>query len=278
MKIKQLLTQAAEKINSDSAVLDAEVLLTFVLDKSRTWLATWPEYQVTDEQTDEYQKLVERRVKGEPIAYITGERDFWTLTLDTNPSTLIPRPETELLVEQALEFLASIKQAKVLDLGTGTGAIALAVASERGQDQIYASDFSCGAVELARNNAVKNKLKNVTVIESDWYSQIKESEFDLIVSNPPYVEEGDPHLQQGDLVFEPNTALIAKDKGFADIKIICDQARQFLKPGGGLMFEHGFEQGETARRILEQFGYSQVKTVKDLAGLDRLTRGVFDAH
>lgn len=278
MTIKELLALATAKINSDSAKLDAEVLLAFTLEQSRTWLATWPEKELTETQQEKYLELVKRRVSGEPIAYITGEREFWTLSLTTNESTLIPRPETELLVEQALEFLTLTESAKVLDLGTGTGAIALAIACEREADKVYGCDFNAAAVELAQSNAVRNQVQNVKFFESDWFSLVTKSDFNLIVSNPPYVAAGDPHLQQGDLVFEPNSALIAKDNGFADIKIICDQARNFLTPGGAVMFEHGFEQGEKAREIMLSFGYSQVETIQDLAGQDRITRGVYYAN
>lgn len=278
MKVKQLLALAVSQIKSDTAALDAEILLTYVLDKNRTWLATWPEYEVPQDLLENYLQLVKRRVGGEPIAYIVGERDFWTLTLNTDSSTLIPRPETELLVEQALAVLAPIRQAKILDLGTGTGAIALAIASERPQDSVFACDFNAAAVSLARANAKKNNIRNIDIFESDWFERVAETEFDLILSNPPYVAEGDPHLQQGDLVFEPNTALIAKQDGFADIKLICEQATGYLKADGALMFEHGFEQGEIAREIMIGNGYTQVNTVQDLAGLDRLTQGKYHAY
>jgi len=273
MNVQQAIDWASGKITSDSARLDAEILLTYVLDKNRTWLKTWPDFQLTNAQHKNFEAAVERRTKGEPIAYIVGERDFWTLSLNTNSSTLIPRPETELLVEQALAFLSGKKCAKIIDLGCGTGAIALAIASERASDAVFGVDFNNQAVNLARENAIKNKITNAEFRQSDWFADVPAEKFDLIVSNPPYVAEGDPHLNQGDLVFEPNTALIAADNGFADIKHIADQARNYLVEDGALMFEHGFEQGEDVRRILIAAGFKAVKTVQDLAGLDRVTRG-----
>jgi len=274
MNVQQAIDWASGKITSDSARLDAEILLTYVLDKNRTWLKTWPDFQLTNAQHKNFEAAVERRTKGEPIAYIVGERDFWTLSLNTNSSTLIPRPETELLVEQALAFLSGKKCAKIIDLGCGTGAIALAIASERASDAVFGVDFNNQAVNLARENAIKNKITNAEFRQSDWFADVPDEKFDLIVSNPPYVAEGDPHLNQGDLVFEPNTALIAADNGFADIKHIADQARNYLVEDGALMFEHGFEQGEDVRRILIAAGFKAVKTVQDLAGLDRVTRGI----
>ena len=276
MNVEQAIQFGLSKIKSDSARVDCEVLLGFVLKQNKTWLKTWPEFQLSDDQFALFRRIIERRATGEPVAYITGQREFWTLDLATNPSTLIPRPETELLVELALEFLNSVGEAKVLDLGTGTGAIALAIASERVDDTVLGADFNQDAVALAIENAQRNSILNAQFICSDWFQQIPPQQFDLIVSNPPYVAAGDPHLDTGDLVFEPDSALIAKDNGFADIQLIIQQAKSYLKPGGGLMFEHGFEQADQVTKLFENSGYVKLETVKDLAGLDRVTKGTFE--
>jgi len=276
MKVKLAIAYLESKLQGEESKDDARYLASHLLQKSFTWIKTWPDELLTLEQKEQLEKLLERRLSGEPIAYITGERDFWTLTLKTNPSTLIPRPETELLVEKAIEFLGNYpsKNAKVLDLGTGTGAIALAIASARPTDKIIACDFQAGAVELAKENAKLNNINNVTIIQSDWFSNMAEESFELIVSNPPYVEEGDPHLTQGDLVFEPNSALVAADQGLADIKIIISESTRFLVDGGQLMIEHGYQQAEQLKAIFIENGFSQIETYKDLAGLDRITKGV----
>ena len=274
MNIKQALKFSEDALETEQSKVDAQYLLSYLFQKTFTWLKTWPDIELTQVQVDELHKLVERRKTGEPIAYITGEKDFWTLQLLTNSSTLIPRPETELLVESGLEFLNDIASAKVLDLGTGTGAIALSIASERVNDQVTASDHYIGAVELATKNAKINNISNVKIIQSDWFKQIEEEPFNLILSNPPYVDENDPHLFEGDLIFEPNTALIANDNGLSDIKIIITQSLNYLVGGGGLMIEHGFEQGLQIRKLFEQAGFIDVKILKDLAGLDRVTMGI----
>ncbi len=274
MKVKDAIQFVISSIESDEAEVDARYLLSFVLNKNFTWLKTWPDKILANVQIETLTRLIERRKKGEPIAYITGMKDFWTLSLKTNPSTLIPRPETELLVESALGFLENKDDAKILDLGTGTGAIGLAIASEKPNSQIVASDFHIGAVELAKKNAQLNNIDNIEILLSNWFSNITAREFDLIVSNPPYVEADDPHLQQGDLVFEPDTALIALDNGLSDIKIIVAQSKQFLLDGGALMIEHGFEQGKDVRDIYLKNGFRDVKTIKDWSSLDRITMGI----
>lgn len=273
MNIQQALDFAQSEITGDQALIDARYLLSCVLQKNFSWLKTWPEKMLSEEQHTTLIAMVKRRKKGEPIAYITGEKEFWTLRLKTNSSTLIPRPETELLVEKAIEFLANYQNAKVLDLGTGTGAIALAIASERPDDQVFASDFQPGAVELAQQNARLNKLENVTVLQSDWFSNIKKFQYQLIVANPPYVASGDPHLKQGDLIFEPDSALISDGNGLNDIKIILSQANDYLISDGKLMIEHGFEQAGEVRELFEQFGFDKIETLSDLSGLDRITMG-----
>lgn len=270
--IAQLL-KCAEKIESDSPLLDAQILLAHVLEQSRTYLYTWPEKEVPAAQCRRFAELIERRRKGEPVAYLTTSRDFWSLSLAVSPATLIPRPDTELLVEKALELLLP-DNADALDLGTGTGAIALALACERPNWWIAAVDREAGAVDLARHNATLNGLTNVQVEQSDWFSNIHDR-FDLIVSNPPYVAEDDPHLFEGDVRFEPKTALVAGDQGYADLHHIIIQGRQFLKSSGWLLVEHGADQGDRVRGIFGAAGYQAVATFADLAGLPRVTAGQF---
>ncbi len=273
MNVQQALEFAQSKIMGDQALVDARYLLSDILQRDFTWLKTWPDKLLTQAQKNQLENSVQRRASGEPVAYITGEKEFWTLRLETNSSTLIPRPETELLVEKALEFLNPFDSAKVLDLGTGTGAIALAIASERVNDQIIASDFQADAVALAQRNARLNQLNNVTIFQSDWFSNIEKSQFELIVSNPPYVVAGDPHLSQGDLIFEPDSALVSAGDGLADINKIISQAMDYLQPAGKLMIEHGFEQGAKVRKLFKQFGFEQIETICDLSKLDRITMG-----
>jgi len=274
MNIQAALDYAQSEIKNNESQIDARYLVSFVVKKNFTWLKTWSDKNLTELQISQLKKLIGRRNDGEPIAYLTGEKDFWTLTLKTNSSTLIPRAETELLVEQALEFLKKRQVANVLDLGTGTGAIGLAIASERKKDNIFACDFELKAVELAQQNAKENRISNIKIFQSDWFSNLENNHFELIVSNPPYVIENDPHLEQGDLVFEPNSALVAKENGLADIKAIIRQAPQYLSDGGALMIEHGYEQGKQVRELFELSGFVQIKTIRDLLGLERVTSGV----
>ncbi len=269
----KLKVDSQKHLLSQDARVDAEFLLSKVLNKSFTWLKTWPEFELSVEQESNFLSMLQRRFNGEPIAYIIGEKSFWTLDLCTNQSTLIPRADTELLVETALEFLAKLTTASILDLGTGTGAVGLAIASERKQDQVYACDFNQEAVKLAQKNALKNNISNITIFESNWFSQVAQNQFDLIVSNPPYIEEKDPHLAQGDLVFEPSSALVSGIDGLDDIKIIIQQSKNYLKQKGCLMLEHGFDQASRVQSIFSQYSYVDVETFKDLAGLDRVTIG-----
>ncbi len=271
MNVSQALQLATQRLQPQSAKTDAEYLLSQILEKNFTWLKTWPDYQLTPEQEKQYLALLVRREQGEPIAYITGERGFWTLNLKTNSSTLIPRTETELLVELAIDLLKHSSQSRVLDLGTGTGAIALAIACELAQAEVFACDFNSDAVELAQQNASLNQISNVTIFQSNWFSNVKKNSFDLIVSNPPYIAPDDQHLTQGDLVFEPASALVAQDNGLADIKHIIETAVEFLKNDGYLLVEHGFEQAKQVRQIFRRSGYQNIQTVQDLSEQDRVT-------
>lgn len=258
----------------DTASLDAELLLAHVLHKSRTWLHTWPEYELNAEQTMKFKRLVARRVGGEPVAHLLGRQEFWSLDLRVTADTLIPRSETEQLVEQALQRIPPTAAWRIADLGTGTGAIALALAKERPRCQILATDRSAAALAVARENARRNHLSNVTFHLGNWFEALQhEAPFDLIVSNPPYIKETDPHLTQGDVRFEPSTALQAGPDGLVDLQHLIGQALTHLKPDGWLLLEHGYDQGEAVVQLLKQAGYTQVSDTPDLAGLPRVAAG-----
>ncbi|MFT5720922.1 MAG: release factor glutamine methyltransferase [Motiliproteus sp.] len=269
-RIDQVLARASElRELSETASLDLQLLLESVLDRPRSYLYTWPERLLTDVQQRRFEALWQRRKNGEPIAYILGFRDFWTLTLEVDGSTLIPRPESERLVELALDALPEGSQ-RIADLGTGTGAIALALASERPCWQVVAVEYSTAAARLAERNRARLELANVEILTGSWCQPLA-GHFDLILSNPPYIDPTDPHLQQGDVRFEPRSALVAAERGLADIRLIVEQACSRLKPAGWLMLEHGYDQGEAVREILGVAGYRQIQTYKDLNHQDRVT-------
>jgi len=276
-QIKWLLNAATSVFSafSDSARLDAELLLCHVLDCDRTYLFTWSDKVLSEAQIDSFNKLVARRETGEPIAHITGEREFWSLNLAVNPSTLIPRPDTETLVEHALEIANTTNIERGLDLGTGTGAIALVLASEMPSSKWLGVDLSQQAVELAQLNAKRNDIENVTFSPSNWFENVEPQKFDLIVSNPPYIDPEDPHLEMGDVRFEPLSALIAEQSGLADVSYIIEHAKVYLNEGAALLIEHGFDQGQAVQQLFSQNGYENIKTCKDLSGNDRVTVGYF---
>ena len=270
--LEQAIAAGADLLasSSESAKLDAQVLLLHILQKPRSYLFTWPEHALSDEQQSQFNVFIQRRLKGEPVAHITGLREFWSLSLEVNATTLIPRPDTETLVEQALE-IALPATAKVLDLGTGTGAIALALGSEMPNWQITAVDRVSDAVALATRNQQRLAINNVHVKQSNWFSELHGEKFNLIVTNPPYIESSDIHLNQGDVRFEPLSALVADDCGMSDIKQIITQSRDYLLSNGYLLIEHGFEQGEAVRHFFEKMAFVNIKTVKDLGNNDRVT-------
>ena len=272
MRVDAWLAQAANslKVGSDSPRLDAELLLMHVLDVSRTWLFTWPETILTTEQYAQAEAMLQKRLLGEPVAYLTGRREFWSLPLSVNPSTLIPRPDTETLVEWALE-LTLPGDCRALDLGTGTGAIALALASEKQGWQVEAADLNPDAVQLAQTNA-HNLGLDIRVLESHWFSAV-EGRFHLIVSNPPYIDAADGHLREGDVRFEPLSALVAGDQGLSDLVQIIREAPGYLQRHGWLLLEHGFEQGQAVRELLASQGFEQITTRDDLEGRPRITGG-----
>lgn len=257
----------------ESARLDAEVLLAALLGRDRSHLRAWPERELPSATAAEFAALVERRAAGEPVAYLTGRREFWSLSLKVTPDTLIPRPETELLVEAALAQIPEQAAWPIADLGTGSGAVALAIARERPQCRVVAIDLSAAALAVARENAATLGIGNVEFRAGSWCRPLAGERYRIIVSNPPYVVGGDPHLTQGDARFEPRTALQAGPDGLDAIRIIAFQARGHLDPGGGLLLEHGFEQGPAVRKLLERYGYAAVRTHQDLAGRPRVSSG-----
>lgn len=271
--ISQCLVSAVEQLLgvSDSARIDAEVILAHVLEKDRTYLFTWPEKTLEVEQYLQWQSYLSRRVCGEPIAYILGEKEFWSLSFYTDKSTLIPRPDTEVLVEKALSVLDN-KPAKVLDLGTGTGAIALAIAKERPDCKIDAVDSSCDALALANRNRVRHQMENVEVFCSDWFSHVS-GRYDLILSNPPYVDPGDHHLNEGDVRFEPHSALVANESGLADLRHIIFASGNYLNENASLLVEHGWAQKEAVQRLFNEARFRSFTTIKDYSGNDRVTIG-----
>lgn len=273
--VRNLLRRASQRLRSESAMLDAELLLAHVLDRSRTWLWTWPDHQPDATAVERFWALVERRVHGEPVAYLTGTREFWSLTLQVNASTLIPRADTEILVEQALA-LALPEQAQVLDLGTGTGAIALALAHERPTWQICGVDRQIDAVTLARANAQDLGLARVRLLQSDWFSALADTRWHLIVSNPPYIDPLDSHVEQGDVRYEPRSALVAPEHGLADLRQIIEQAPTYLQAGGWLLLEHGYDQAEAVARMLAARGFEASIAASDLGGHVRVSGGCWN--
>ena len=272
MTIIASLLRAAELPDSPSARLDAELLLAAALGKSRSYLHTWPEKIVSSESALTFAEYLLRRRAGEPVAYILGQQGFWKLDLEVAPHTLIPRPDTELLVETALDLLPA-SPARVLDLGTGSGAIALALASERPAWHITAVDRVLEAVALAERNRQRLQLDNVHVLTSHWFSALDGQRFDLIISNPPYIAAGDVHLGQGDVRFEPESALVAGVDGLDDIREIIQAAPQHQNAGGQLMLEHGYDQAAAVRQLLLDAGFEQVESRKDLGTHERITLG-----
>ena len=261
---------------SDTALLDTELLLCHSLSVDRAWLKTWPDKILSAPDMQRFEQLFRRRLEGEPVAFIIGSQGFWTLDLKVSPHTLIPRPETELLVETAMQ-LELPNNSQVLDLGTGTGAIALALASEYPQWQMTAVDVQASAVELAEQNRLACRLKNVTIYQSDWFAAVANRQpqtlFNLIVSNPPYIEIDDAHLFEGDVRFEPASALVSGTQGLDDLQLVIGQSSGFLAPAGWLLVEHGHAQGLAVRDLFNEAGYVLVETCQDYNQLDRITLG-----
>jgi len=263
----------AHQLDAIDARYESQLLLQHALKVNRAWLIAHENDDLAANIQHAFDALIQRRIGGEPIAYILGNREFYGLNLAVTPATLIPRPDTEVLVEIALGKIPANEPAQILDLGTGTGAIALAIAQQRPQAQVTGVDASSPALEVAISNSRQLHISNLHFVLSDWFNDLDHSRFDVIVSNPPYIEEADTHLQQGDLRFEPLSALASGADGLDDIRRIIDGCLIHLKPQGWLMFEHGYNQAATVRELMAQTGLVNIETFKDLGGNDRVTIG-----
>ncbi|MBC8520191.1 MAG: peptide chain release factor N(5)-glutamine methyltransferase [Gammaproteobacteria bacterium] len=277
--IEQSLQHATEQLTksgSDTAHLDSELLLGNVIGRSRTWLHTWPESTIDNDNLHLFSNLIQRRADGEPVAHLIGKQEFWSLSLKITADTLVPRPETEVMVEQVLGLVPEEAEWKIADLGTGSGAIAIAVANERAGCTITATDQSAATLAVARENGHSHHLKNIKFLQGSWFEPLDsiDQRYDLILSNPPYIASSDPHLEQGDLRYEPDSALISGDSGMDDLNHLVNNARGYLLPDGILMVEHGYDQGKKVRSLFQHNNFSGVTTLHDLAGLERITYGI----
>ncbi|HEY8118983.1 MAG TPA: peptide chain release factor N(5)-glutamine methyltransferase [Methylophilaceae bacterium] len=277
MRLQALIAGAQKTLSSVSdsspneAKLEAQLLLQHLLKVNRAWLITHENDALEPNILAEFEAALKRRMAGEPIAYILGKREFYGLELNVTPDTLIPRPDTETLVEAALAKIPANQTCSILDLGTGTGAIAIALAAQRPRAEVTAVDQSSEALAVAKNNAQRLGIANVRFLQSDWFLSLGDMTFDIIVSNPPYIAEDDPHLRQGDLRFEPISALAAGPDGLRCIRHIINSASAHLHPGGTLMFEHGYDQAEKVASLMIQAGFAEVISLPDLAGILRVT-------
>lgn len=267
---RALLDDASKTLyqQSETPRIDAELLLQHVIQQPLAWLISHGEKEATNTHIKEFFALVAKRFEGQPIAYLLGYRDFWTLRLKVNQHVLVPRPDTECLVEQALELLKDFKQSNILDLGTGSGAIALALAKERPHSRVFAIDQSNKALAIAKQNAISNKIENVEFLQSNWFEKIPcNHKFELIAANPPYVKKNDEHLDA--LRFEPNLALVSDQQGLGDIQRIIKAAPEYLNKNGYLILEHGFEQQEAVIQLLKENHFKNIQAFKDLNQLPR---------
>lgn len=276
MIVVNLINDATQQLFkvSDTPKLDAEVLLCHVLEKDRSYLISWPEKEIEGSQLKKFQHLLEQRQQGHPVAHIIQQREFWSLNFQVSNDTLIPRPDTELIVEKILNNHAELPAKSLLDLGTGSGAIAVAIASERPQWNIIATDQSLNALQLAEKNALQHGINNIKFKPGNWFEAIDDQRFDIIVSNPPYIAESDPHLNQGDVRFEPSSALVSGADGLNDIRLITQHARQHLNSNGMLIIEHGYDQKKAVHSIFEQAGFKDIQQHHDLAHQPRCTSGL----
>jgi len=278
IRIDEALAQATARLGnfSESPMLDAELLLTQALDVPRSYLFTYPEDTLDAAASDRFFSAVRRREEGEPLAYIHGKKEFWSLSLMVSPDTLVPRPETETLVQEALSVIPRDEHCDVLDLGTGSGAIALAIASERAMAKIVATDISEAAVAIAVENARQLDLIDITFLSGDWIEPVREQKFDVIVSNPPYVQSSDPALKK--LQHEPLFALAAGEDGLAAIRVLAVQCCEVIRPGGALFLEHGADQQDAVAAILRQAGWTGIRCINDLAGHPRVTAAIDESR
>ncbi|WWO98619.1 MAG: peptide chain release factor N(5)-glutamine methyltransferase [Candidatus Dasytiphilus stammeri] len=276
MNIKKWLNFAQSMLihQSNTPKRDAEILLELITGRSITWLRTFDDVYILNKiELSKLQSVINRRSNGEPIAYITGKQEFWSLPLSVSPIALIPRADTEILVSQALLHIENNVGVSVLDLGTGTGAISLAIAVERPDIFVLGVDNNQDALSLAQHNAKNLSIDNVLFIYSDWFSELYDQKFNIIVSNPPYIDPSDEHLQQGDLRFEPLSALISKQHGFFDLKKIISNASKYLKKFGWLLVEHGWLQGKDVRNLMINNHFKNILTYLDYGNNERVTRG-----
>jgi len=274
LTIKEALKHASNSLHdSDTNELDSEVLLAYLLKKNRSYFRAWPDRTLSTDELDAYQQLIEQRKNGQPIAYLTGEREFWSRSFIVSPDVLIPRPDTELLIDIAQQKFTPSQAFSILDLGTGSGAIAITLALEFLNASVTAVDSSTKALAIANKNSQRLSSHQVGFIHSDWFKQVPTQAFDLIVSNPPYICQTDPHLLDGDVRFEPNSALIAMDEGLLDIKNIISNTPEYLKPNGILLFEHGYQQGKSVKSLLELHGFKSIEQFQDIQGHTRATLG-----
>ncbi len=270
--LAQALKLAISQLNMHhQAGLDAEVLLAHVLNKPRVYLHTWPEAELRQDQELQFLSMIRQRAAGQPVAYLTGQREFWSLNFAVTPDSLIPRPETELLVERTLTLLPENETLRIADLGTGSGAIAIALAHERRHWQLYAIDRSLQCVKLAQSNSRRLDVDNLCFINADWSKALANRRFDAIVANPPYIADRDPHLRQGDVRFEPASALTGGPQGLDDLRRLTKDAPRVLKPGGWIVLEHGMDQANNIRKLLNKLAFKNISTARDLAGLERVS-------
>lgn len=278
--LRHLSTQATQALSEALALpprearIEAQVLLSHALNQPRAWLIAHDADPLTLEREQRFNQLLARRLQGEPVAYILGNREFYGLEFKVTPAVLIPRPETELLVELALERIPENAFCRVLDLGTGSGAVAVTLAHLRPRAEVVAVDASKAALEVAAENAKRHGVNNLTLKKGDWFAGLDGETFDVIVSNPPYIAQADAHLQQGDLRFEPASALASGHDGLDDIRRIVAAAPAHLKPGGWLLFEHGWDQAARCRGLLKEAGFAQAGSAADLAGIERASFGL----
>lgn len=274
MQIVDAVKHAQQQlVKFDSSRLDAEILLCSVLKCERTHLYTYPEQNLSSEEIKSFDDLVALRAEGHPIAHLIQKKEFWSLDLKVTTDTLIPRPETEILVEAALNCIPKESSYSVLELGTGTGAISIAIASDRQLANITATDIKENALQIAQANANSHQLNNITFVQANWFDIKNIDTYDLIVSNPPYISIDDPHLGQGDVRFEPESALVSGKEGLDDLYMIIAGAKEYLNTNGWLLLEHGYQQGKAIRQLLEENNFSTISTLKDYSNLDRVSIG-----
>ncbi len=274
MQIVEALKNAQQQLNLfDSAKLDAEILLCSVLNCERPYVYAHPEQELSNKEIGSFNKLIPLRAEGQPVAHLINNKEFWSLSFHITKDTLIPRPETEFLVEEVLNIIPSDLNKKILDMGTGSGAIAIAIASERPLASLTATDNSDAAIKVAKQNADAHKIENIKFIKADWFENENIKTYDLIVSNPPYIENNDPHLKQGDVRYEPISALVSGKDGLDDLRIIIRESKDHLSQQGWLLVEHGYNQGEAVKQLFIENGYVSLSTLKDYSGNDRISIG-----